>query len=122
MANILVVDDSPIVRRTLEFILKKQNHTVMTANDGTEALARLAEVKVELIFADVSMPHLDGIDLLQRLRADIRFRHLPVVMLTASGETQDRLRAEKEGANGFLTKPASSQELIATVNRFVKGS
>ncbi|MBK9055171.1 MAG: response regulator [Chloroflexi bacterium] len=122
MATILVVDDSPVVRRTLEFTLKKQGHTILTAEDGAEALLQLAHHSVDLIFSDVSMPNLDGIDLLQRLRGDNRYRTLPVIMLTGSGQNQDRLRAEQAGANGFLSKPASSQELIATVNRLVGAS
>lgn len=119
MATILIVDDSPIVRRTLEFTLKKQGHHTLAAVDGADALKKLAENQIQLMFADMSMPNMDGIALLQHLRQHPVYHALPVIMLTASGQQQDRLRAEKEGANGFLTKPASSQELITTVNRFV---
>ncbi|MCA9972059.1 MAG: response regulator, partial [Anaerolineales bacterium] len=100
MATILIVDDSATVRRLLGFTLQKHGHTVLSAVHGGDALARLAETAVDLVIADVTMPQLDGIALLQRLRADPRSAALPVVMLTASGESQDRLRAEQAGANG----------------------
>ncbi|MCA9936725.1 MAG: response regulator [Anaerolineales bacterium] len=125
MATILIVDDSPTVRRTLGFTLKKHGYTALAATHGGEALEMLAETAVapttavDLIIADVSMPEIDGITLLKLLRANPRYHNLPVIMLTASGQSQDRLHAEQEGANGFLTKPTSSHELLATVEQFL---
>jgi CheY-like chemotaxis protein len=68
------------------------------------------------------MPEVDGLALLRKLRATERYRGLPLVMLTASGQDQDRLVAQAAGANDFLTKPASSHELLDTVNRLVPQS
>lgn len=119
MATILIVDDSPTVRRMLEFTLRKQGYMVLAAMNGLEALAKLAETAVDLVITDVSMPELDGIALLKEIRADGRWPTLPVVMLTVSGQVQDQLEAQRHGANGFLTKPASSSELIQTVQGFV---
>lgn len=119
MATILIVDDSPTVRRMLEFTLRKQGYTVLAAMNGREALAQLAETAVDLVISDVSMPELDGIALLQQIRADARWQGLPVIMLTVSGQVQDKLEAQQHGADGFLTKPASSSELIETVAGFI---
>jgi two-component system, chemotaxis family, chemotaxis protein CheY len=119
MVTILIVDDSPTVRRMLEFTLRKQGYKVLAAMNGQEALSRLAETAVDLVITDVSMPVLDGIALLQQIRTDSRWQTLPVVMLTVSGQVQDRLEAQQHGADGFLTKPASSSELIETVQKFV---
>ncbi len=120
MATILIVDDSPTVRRMLEFTLRKQGYTVLAAMNGLEALAKLAETAVDLVITDVSMPELDGISLLRQIRADARWHTLPVVMLTVSGQVEDQMEAQQHGANGFLTKPASSSELLGTVRTFVQ--
>lgn len=119
MATILVVDDSPIVRRKIEFTLQKNGHTVLVASHGREALERLAATPVDMVITDVSMPEMDGLELIRCLRAEIASHTLPIVVLTASGQVKDRLAARDEGANGFLTKPTSSWELLETIERFV---
>ena len=119
MATILVVDDSPVIQRMLSFTLKRNRHTVFTAPHGKLALKLLSKGKVDLVITDVTMPEMDGLTLLKQLRSDARYESLPVVMLTASGQEGDRMNAEAEGANGFLTKPTSSRELIDTVNKLI---
>jgi CheY-like chemotaxis protein len=66
------------------------------------------------------MPEMDGLELLRRIRANEQFKHLPIIMVTASGQDQDRLTARAEGANAFLTKPTGSRELIETVNQVLR--
>jgi CheY-like chemotaxis protein len=121
MATILVVEDYMVAQRMYSHMLRKRGHTVVVADNGRVALERLAETAVDLVVADLAMPEMDGVDLLRHIRADERYCHLPVIMLTASGQEQDRLEAEAEGANDFLTKPASSREFLATVHRYVDG-
>jgi len=116
MATILVVDDSPVSLRLLGYTLQRCGYTVVTASHDGEALERLADMPVDLVIADLSMPEVYGLAL---LRATERYRALPLVMLTASGQDQDRLMAQAAGANDFLTKPASSRELIDTVGRLI---
>jgi CheY-like chemotaxis protein len=79
----------------------------------------LASGPVDVLIADLSMPEVDGIELLRRVRADLRHAVLPVVMLTASGQEHDREVASAVGASAFLTKPASSSELLATLERLL---
>jgi len=119
MATILVVDDSPVIQRMLSFTLKRNRHTVLTARHGKLALATLEKHKVDLVITDVSMPEMDGLTLLKELRSNTDYQTLPVVMLTASGQEDDRISAVAEGANGFLTKPTSSRELTQTVNKLL---
>jgi CheY-like chemotaxis protein len=119
MASILIVDDNAVVQRVISVTLRKAGHALMTASHATEAIQRLAEGHVDLMLLDVSMPDVDGLTLLRQLRADTRYRELPIVMLTASGQDQDRLDARAAGANDFLTKPASSAELVETVRRWL---
>ena len=115
---ILVVDDYPVTRRILGYTLRKQGYDVVPAADGEEALARLSDHAIDLAILDIAMPGMDGITLLKQIRADPRLRELPVVMLSASGQDQDRITARAEGANAFLSKPCSSHELLDTVRRF----
>jgi CheY-like chemotaxis protein len=119
MSTIMVVDDHSITQRLLSHTLEKNGFDVVTAGDGREALVRLAETSVDLAIVDLAMPEMDGLTLLRVLRGDDRYQMLPVVMLTASGLDEDSAAALSEGANGFLTKPASSWELVETVNRLL---
>ncbi len=118
MATILIVEDYPVTQRVLSLTLKNNGHNAVIAGNGLEALERLAETAVDMALVDIAMPEMDGIELLHHLRSDARYQALPVVMLTASGQDEDRSIALAAGANGFLTKPASSRELIDTVTQF----
>lgn len=117
MTNILIVDDYLVSHRVLGHILRHGGYAVVTAENGAEALDVLAQEAIDLILLDIAMPVMDGLTLLRHLRADARYATLPVIMLTASGQEADRRAAEAIGANGFLTKPASSGELLDTVQR-----
>jgi CheY-like chemotaxis protein len=117
MSTILVVEDYLVAQRMYSHMLRKKGHTVLVADNGCAALERLAEATIDLVVADLSMPEMGGVDLLKHIRSNEHYQHVPVIMLTASGQEQDRLRAEAEGANDFLTKPASSHEFIETVHR-----
>lgn len=119
MATVLVVDDYAISLRLLTHILQRANHDALTASHGLEALDLLDQHPIDLVILDIDMPEMDGIAVLKHIRADARFQYLPVVMLTASGNDDDRVQAESAGANGFLTKPVSSGEIINLVNHYI---
>ncbi len=119
MATILVVDDNAVIRRLTSVMLRRAGHTPVAAEGAAEALHVLAETPVELALLDLAMPGVDGLTLLKQLRADPRYHDLPIIMLTASAQDQDRLDARAAGANDFLNKPASSAELLETVNRWL---
>lgn len=119
MASILVVDDNAVIRRLTSVVLRRAGHTAVAAESAAEALALLEDTPVELALLDLAMPDVDGLTLLKQLRADPRFQRLPIIMLTASAHDEDRMLARAAGANDFLTKPASSAELLATVNRWL---
>lgn len=115
MGIILVVDDEPVTQLMLGLMLQRHDYTVITADDGQAAMARLAKEKVDLAIIDVNMPKMDGLTMLQRLRADKRYENLPVIMFTAHGQDRIRQEATQKGASGFLTKPASSSEVASAV-------
>ena len=119
VAKILIVEDYPVTQRVLSLTLKNSGHDVQIANHGLEALQQLGLGPVDLALVDIAMPEMDGLELLRQLRNDERYNGLPVIMLTASGQDEDRAMALTIGADGFLTKPTSSRELLETINRFV---
>ena len=119
MGVILVVDDEPVTQLMLGLMLQRSNYEVITAVDGQEAMNHLASEKIDLAIIDVNMPKMDGMTMLQRLRADKRYENLPVIMFTAQGQERIREEAAEKGATGFLTKPASSAEVTSTVARYL---
>ena len=119
VAKILIVEDYPVTQRVLSLTLKNSGHEVQIANHGLEALEQLDLGPVDLALVDIAMPEMDGLELLRHLRNDKRYNSLPVIMLTASGQDEDRQTALNIGADGFLTKPTSSRELLETIHRFV---
>lgn len=119
MSTILIVDDAPVIQRLLSLTLRRVGHTVVTVSDGYEALELMGDMAIDLAIVDLAMPDMDGLTLLHMIRTDATYSSLPVIMLTASGQDHDRLRAREAGANDFLTKPTSSRELIATISRLM---
>jgi CheY-like chemotaxis protein len=119
VTKILIVEDYPVTQRVLSLTLKNSGYDVQVASHGLEALERLNQAPVDLALIDIAMPEMDGLELLRRLRSDKRFTALPVIMLTASGQDEDRATALNIGADGFLTKPTSSRELLETIQRFI---
>lgn len=120
MATILIADDSPVTQRLIGLTLRRAGHTVQTADDGRAALDQLRRERADLLIADLWMPEVNGIALVEELRADPELQGLPVVMLTASGEACDGETAVAAGANAYLTKPASSSELLDVVGRLLE--
>ncbi|HRI07251.1 MAG TPA: response regulator [Nannocystaceae bacterium] len=117
--RILVVDDEPSLRRLIERYLTMHGFTVVTANDGEEALARIRESRPDLVITDVMMPNMDGWDLAQRLRNDADFLFVPIIYVTALGGSSDRVRGLRVGADDYLTKPFELEELLLRVQRLL---
>ena len=102
--KILVVDDSSLLHRMYDFMLG--GHEVVHAVDGVEALEKLAaDPAFELVFLDINMPRLDGLEVLQRIKNDPKTRALPVIMVSTHGEEQVTQRALAAGADGYVKKP-----------------
>lgn len=119
MATILVVDDHIPNQRLLSFILQQNAFSVITALNGVQALERLAESQIDLVVTDLSMPKMDGLTLMSHIRADTRYKGLPIIVLTASGAERDHTRASNSGANACLIKPVDSQELVNMVSQLI---
>jgi len=115
--RILIVDDEPRYLRLLEANLKTEGYAVVTAADGVEALETFSSQPVDLVLLDIMMPRLDGFGVCQRLR---QFSNVPIIMLTAKGEEQDRVRGLDLGADDYLVKPFSATELLARVRAVLR--
>src|SRR5450432_1616185 len=111
MATILIVDDQEANRRLLEVLLKPEGYLTITAADGNEALAAVADNSVDLILLDVMMPNMDGYQLASILKADTNTKSIPIIMVTAQVDRETRLAALETGVEEFLTKPVDRAEL-----------
>jgi len=118
--HLLVADDEPHIGRIIKMKLEQGPFRVTLAYDGREAIDLLRRSSdVELVLLDLMMPHLSGLDVLQAIRADVRWEGLPCVILTAAGQEQQHRRARELGATDFLTKPFSPKKLYARVAALV---
>ncbi|MBI3165276.1 MAG: response regulator [Anaerolineales bacterium] len=118
-AKILVVDDEPNNQRILTYTLNKAGYESAAIADGENALRWLEANTPDLAILDVSMPGMDGITLLQHVRAKPQFAKLPIIILTGSGDDDERIRAEEFGIQAFLTKPASSKMVLEAVSNLL---
>ncbi|MCP5424972.1 MAG: response regulator [Gammaproteobacteria bacterium] len=116
--KVMVVDDSTTIRRTAQAILQEEGFEVATAEDGFEALARLIDVKPDIIFMDIGMPRLDGYQACSVIKNSRLFRKTPVIMLSSKDGLFDIARGRLMGAEQFMTKPFTREDLLEVVNRY----
>ncbi|NUS67250.1 MAG: PleD family two-component system response regulator [Ensifer adhaerens] len=119
-ARILVVDDVPANVKLLEARLLAEYFDVLTASDGYAALALCEKTPIDLVLLDIMMPGLDGFEVCERLKANPKTAHIPVVMVTALDQPSDRVRGLKAGADDFLTKPVNDLQLMSRVKSLVR--
>jgi two-component system phosphate regulon response regulator PhoB len=112
-ANILVVEDEPAIQTLIAANLVRAGHTVLTALDAESALKQINQVLPDLILLDWMLPGMSGIDLARRLRGEQRTKDIPIIMLTARSDENDKVLGLEVGADDYITKPFSPRELIA---------
>ncbi|MFQ5623693.1 MAG: phosphate regulon transcriptional regulator PhoB [Paracoccaceae bacterium] len=119
-ARVLVVEDDAALRRLLSYNLASEGFEVSEAADGEEAQVSIDEELPDLVVLDWMLPRFSGVEICRRLRARRKTRDLPVIMLTARGEEEDRIRGFETGVDDYLTKPFSMSELVARVRAVLR--
>ncbi len=119
-ANILLVEDEPGIQELLKLNLGQAGHTVTATDDAEGALQYLRTTLPDVILLDWMLPGMSGIDLCRRLRADKRYQPVPIIMLTARGEEQDRVAGLDTGADDYITKPFSPRELVSRIRAVLR--
>jgi len=117
--KILVIDDSKTIRRTAETLLAKEGCEVFTAEDGFDALAKIADHRPDVIFVDIMMPRLDGYQTCSLIKHNREFKDTPVIMLSSKDGLFDRARGRLVGSEQYLTKPFTKDELLGAIQRHV---
>ena len=117
--KVMVIDDSKTIRRTAETLLKKEGCNVVTATDGFDALAKIADHKPDIIFIDIMMPRLDGYQACALIKHNEVFKKTPVIMLSSKDGLFDRARGRIVGSEQYLTKPFTKDELLGAIKRYV---
>jgi two-component system, OmpR family, response regulator len=117
MSTILVVDDDPHLCELVSVFLQREGCAVVAAADGEDALAKLATLKADMVILDIMMPQMDGWELCRQLRTSYDF---PILMLTAKGETSQKLKGFQIGTDDYLVKPFEPLELVARVKALLK--
>lgn len=118
--SVLLAEDEPHIAESLEFLLGRAGFAVTVVTDGEAAIARALSATPDVLVLDVMLPGINGFEVLRRLRAEAGTAHLPVVMLTAKGQRDDRETAQRWGADMFIAKPFSNAELVAAVSRLAE--
>ena len=117
--RILIVDDEPNIVLSLEFLMEQSGFDVAVARDGEEALAQMASFRPDLVLLDVMLPRLNGYEVCQRIRATPDWARVKVLMLSAKGRELDLSKGMALGADGYVTKPFSTRDLVDQVRRLL---
>ncbi len=118
--RVLIVDDSETIRRITEALLTKEGYQVTVAEDGLRAFAAIIDFKPDIIFLDIMMPSLNGYQVCSIIKNNPEYRHIPVIMLSSKDDIFDRARGRVSGADFFMSKPFSKEELFSAVKQYLK--
>jgi twitching motility two-component system response regulator PilG len=116
-STVLVVDDSPTIRKVVELTLKREQIRVLGAADGLSALAMVADEKPDLVLLDIMLPRMDGYQICQIIRRNKDYKKLPIIMLSGKDGLFDRVRGRLAGSTEYITKPFDPNELVRVVRK-----
>ena len=121
-AKVFLVEDEQSIITLVEYNLKKEGFKVSVSSNGEEALHEIKEQEPDLVLLDWMLPDLSGIDICRSLKKDKKFQDLPIIMLTAKGQEEDKVAALNAGADDYITKPFGHAELVARINALLRRS
>ena len=113
--TILIVDDSEYVRSYHSYILEQAHFHVITAVDGSDGLEKLYTNPCDLVLTDINMGHMDGYDFIRRIRAEEKYRSLPIIIVSTESESKDKMKGFEAGANLYMVKPSSPEMMIEKI-------
>lgn len=116
----MVIDDSFTIRRSAELFLVNEGHDVIPVEDGYEALAKIMEEEPDLVFLDVLMPKVNGLETCQVIRRNPQLKNLPIIFLSSKDGESDKARGLIMGANDYLAKPFTKEKIIEIVNKYTQ--
>jgi CheY-like chemotaxis protein len=121
-AIILIVDDSPTIRKLVSMTLESRGYTVVVACDGVDGLAKMQESVPDLILSDITMPRLDGYQFCKVIKSNKATKHIPVIMLSGNDGLFDKVRGRMAGSANYITKPFEPNNLVKEIEKFVKAN
>ena len=114
---ILTADDSSSVRQMVSFTLSQAGYNVVEASDGRDALAKAKANNVNMVITDLNMPNMNGIELIQSLRAEAAYKFIPIIMLTTESQASKKQAGKSAGATGWIVKPFKPDQLLGVVKK-----
>jgi len=117
--DVLIAEDEPGILESLDFILRREGWSVQAVTDGDAVLELIKRQVPRVVVLDIMLPKRSGFEVLERMRSDEGMRHVPVLILTAKGQQQDKRLAEELGADAFVTKPYANAEVVQVVRRLL---
>ncbi len=122
MKKILIVDDEQDIVESLKFILEAYDYTCYCAYNGEDGLRLAKEIMPDLIILDVMMPKINGYKISRLLKYDNKYKNIPILMITARSQEEDKLIGEETGVNEYITKPFELEYVVEKVNQYLKES
>ncbi|MFO1498355.1 MAG: response regulator [Verrucomicrobiota bacterium] len=117
--TIMTVDDSASMREIIAFTLRNAGYTVIEAVDGEDALAKLSGTPAQMLITDLNMGRMDGIQLIQQVRALPQFKYIPIIMLTTESQDAKKQAGRAAGASGWIVKPFRAEQLLMVAKKFL---
>ena len=118
--KILIVDDDKTTRKLLSYYLKENGFTVITAENGLDGMEKLGSDAVSLVMTDLNMPFMDGIEFIKTMKSNPGISQIPALMLTAETDGEEQERAFKAGADGYLSKPVTAEEVVTKIRQMLE--
>jgi two-component system chemotaxis response regulator CheY len=115
----LIVDDSASMRQLISSTIQSVGHTVLSAENGRDAIEKLGDTTVDIVITDLNMPEMDGIELIKKLRSTAAHKFIPIVMLTTEAQAEKKQEGKQAGASGWIVKPFSPTQLLDVIRKFV---
>ncbi len=118
--KILIVDDEPDIVETLKFLMESEGFESIIAMDGEEAFKKAKEENPDLIILDVMLPKINGYKVCRLLKFDNKYKHIPIFMVTARSQEEDKVIGEETGADEYVTKPFDIEEILKKIHSYLK--